>query len=327
MPRRRRWTPVRGTGSRVYDPVERLAVGVLDLPGRLVAAGARGLGLRPPPPPLDPDAVREALVLRLDRIGDVIMSLPALADLRAALPRARIRLAVGRWGAEAARTAPVDEILVWNAPVGRASGGADRFGDLARRAPLRKEGLDLALDLRATCGGGTPCASPARRRCHLPATPAGLAAHRRVVRRRDAVVGRAEPPGGDRGAGAAAGRPSTSSPRRARVRRRLVADSGPRRAGPGCHSPSGGRAAGRGRSAQTEIALRLQREFRATILLTGSEADRPRPAAVAPAAVPGPSTSPTAWPAGDGGPARGAGPVPVPRHRHHARRLRGRRRR
>jgi hypothetical protein len=112
MPRRRRWTPVRGTRSRVYDPGERLLLGALDLPGRVVAGALRRAGMRPEPPPLEPAAVREVLVLRLDRIGDVIMSLPALADLRAALPHARIRLAVGRWSADLVRTAPVDEVLV-----------------------------------------------------------------------------------------------------------------------------------------------------------------------------------------------------------------------
>ena len=150
MPRRRRWTPVKGTASRVYDPGERLLLGALDVPGRLVAGALRRAGLRRPKPPIDPSCLREVLVLRLDRIGDVIMSLSALADLRAALPLARIRLAVGKWSADIARTAPVDEVLVWSAPwVGRRSEGAERFADLLRRARcLRKEGLDLAVDLQ-----------------------------------------------------------------------------------------------------------------------------------------------------------------------------------
>src|SRR5438093_3980887 len=150
MPRRRRWTPVKGTANRIYDPGERLLLGALDLPGRVVAGAARRMGLRPEPPRLDPGAVREVLVLRLDRIGDVIMSLPALSNLRAALPRARIRLAVGKWSAEAVRTAPVDEVLVWSAPwVGRATEGADTLAALARRArSLREQRLDLAIDLQ-----------------------------------------------------------------------------------------------------------------------------------------------------------------------------------
>ena len=41
MPRRRRWKPVKGTASRVYDPGERLLLGALDAPGRLVAGEGR----------------------------------------------------------------------------------------------------------------------------------------------------------------------------------------------------------------------------------------------------------------------------------------------
>jgi len=88
-------------------------------------------------------------VLRLDRIGDLVMSLPALAELRAALPQARIRLAVGAWSEDIAKSAPVDEILVWSAPwVGRPSEGAMSFAKLAGAArALRKLPLDLAIDL------------------------------------------------------------------------------------------------------------------------------------------------------------------------------------
>ena len=64
MPRRRRWTPVRGTASRIYDPGERLLLGAADLPGRLVAGALRRAGLRPVPPPADPASIREVLVLR-----------------------------------------------------------------------------------------------------------------------------------------------------------------------------------------------------------------------------------------------------------------------
>src|SRR5262245_13116514 len=112
MSRRRRWTPVSGTGNRVYDTRERLTLAALDLPGRLLLGLPARLRRRRATPP-DPGAIRDVLVLRLDRIGDLLMSLPALSDLRAALPRARIRLAVPAWSADVARSAPVDEVLVW----------------------------------------------------------------------------------------------------------------------------------------------------------------------------------------------------------------------
>src|SRR5258708_9476651 len=145
MPGRQRWTPVKGTGTRVASPVERALLAAADLPLRVLrrtpVEGA---------PPLAVDAVRQVLVLRLDRIGDLLMSLPALSDLRRAYPGARIRLAVGRWSEEIARRAPVDDVLVWSAPwVGRPSEGAQTRRALWRRAlGLRGERLDLALDLQ-----------------------------------------------------------------------------------------------------------------------------------------------------------------------------------
>src|SRR4051812_4131145 len=104
MSRRQRWTPVRGTESRIYEPWERLVGGAAALPGRR-AVGPNRL-VTGAPSLRHPASIREVLVLRLDRIGDVIMSLPALADLRAALPQARIRLAVGAWSVDAAKNAP-----------------------------------------------------------------------------------------------------------------------------------------------------------------------------------------------------------------------------
>jgi heptosyltransferase-2/heptosyltransferase-3 len=151
MPKRQRWTPVRGTANRIYEPRERALVLAMDAPARAAFALARGLGLGPRPRPAPPlEALREILVLRLDRIGDVLMSLPAIAALRAAAPRARLRLAVGRWSESLARGFPVDEVLVWSAPwVGRPAEGAEGLGALFGKArALRKDGLDLALDLQ-----------------------------------------------------------------------------------------------------------------------------------------------------------------------------------
>src|SRR5262245_49283679 len=149
MVKRRRWKPVRGTGNRIYDPQERLLLGALDLPGRAVFGLARLAGSRRARP-VERAAIRDVLVLRLDRIGDAVMSLPALEELRAALPHARIRLAVGRWSAPVVKHAPVDEVLVWSAPwVGREAEGAESAAALARRSwALRRQGIDLALDLQ-----------------------------------------------------------------------------------------------------------------------------------------------------------------------------------
>lgn len=161
MSARRRWAPIVGTSNRIYETRERWAVGAFDAAVRAGAWTLRAMGLARAPhvgprvpvahvPALDLSAFQDVLVLRLDRLGDVVMSLPALADLRAALPAARIRLAVGRWSEDVARSAPVDEVLTWSAPwVGRAAEGAETTRALfAEARALRAAPPDLAIDLQ-----------------------------------------------------------------------------------------------------------------------------------------------------------------------------------
>jgi len=288
MPRRQRWTPVKGTRSRVYAPAERLALAALDLPGRAAAALWRGVRGRSETARLDPATAREVLVLRLDRIGDVLMSLPALGDLRAALPAARIRLAVGRWSEEVARSAPVDEVLVWSAPwVGRAAEGADRLPALARKArSLRATPIDLALDLQGDVRASALMAlTGARRRAGyantggawmltdvvpLDETVSWTEQNRRAVA---LVVGRA--PG--------RARPDPLTGRERDFARDLFAslDLEARRPLVGVH-PSGGRRVKQWDVERWgEVAARLQREFGATVVITGGEGDRPLAAALA----------------------------------------------
>ncbi len=147
MPSRKRYTPASGFENRIADPVERLLVRVAGLPMWFAGHQARLLSHRGPMP-FEASTLRDVLVLRLDRIGDLTMTLPALADLRAALPSARIRLAVGRWSAEIARRAPVDQVLEWNAPwVGRRDEGADSWTWIMAKARGTGGTLDLAVDL------------------------------------------------------------------------------------------------------------------------------------------------------------------------------------
>ncbi len=277
MPARRRWTPIVGTGNRVYDAQERLLLGMADLPGRLLL-GWRALATQP----LDAAAVREVLVLRLDRIGDVLMTLPALHDLRAALPQARIRLAVGKWSAEIVRSAPVDEVLVWSAPwVGRPSEGTQSLGELLAAArALRAAPLDLAIDLqgdvraswllwlsgaRARVGyantGGSYLLSHV---VPLDETVSWVEQNRRAV-----ALAVGEPKAAPRFDSLTADDRSFAKHLYENLhleeRRPLV----------GLH-PSGGRLVKQWPVDRwSEVASRLQREHAATILVTGSEADRP----------------------------------------------------
>jgi ADP-heptose:LPS heptosyltransferase len=277
MPRRQRWTPVRGTANRIYDPAERLLLGALDLPGRALFALRRGGDPAGPPP----EAAREVLVLRLDRIGDVVMSLPALHDLRRALPQARIRLAVGRWSEAVARRAPVDEVLVWSAPwVGRAAEGAWSHLALARAArALRALRLDLALDLQGDVrASGLMFLSGARHRVGY-ANTGGAYLLTRVVPL-DETVSFVEQ---NRRAvevalGAASARSAAPPPLAAddgARAARVLAEAGlaSRRPLVGIHA-SGGRAIKQWPLARwREVAARLQRAFGAAIVLTGSATD------------------------------------------------------
>jgi ADP-heptose:LPS heptosyltransferase len=288
MPRRQRWTPVKGTANRVYDAKERWLLAGADLGGRLVARAllAARRGERGVPEAAE---VREVLVLRLDRMGDVLMSLPALRALRARLPLARIRLAVGRWSEEVAGLAPVDEVLVWNAPwAARPGEPADSLRGLWRRArALRDVGLDLALDLQGDLRAALlMAASGARRRvgyantggAYLLTDVVGLDETISWVEQNRAAVQLAvgaasPPPRGEpvlRGGGEEAARLFGSLGLSA-ARRPLV----------GVH-PSGGRAVKQWDPARwAEVAARLERDFGATIVVTGSEADRPLAEAVA----------------------------------------------
>jgi ADP-heptose:LPS heptosyltransferase len=280
MPKRQRWTPVRGTRNRIYEPHERLLVAALDVPLNLIVGAGRLLGVgRPGPFALD--SVREVLVLRLDRIGDVIMSLPALADLRAALPHARIRLAVGQWSEGVAQSAPVDDVLVWSAPwVGRADEGASSTATLLSKArALRSVPLDLAIDLQGDVRSALLMfASGAERRVGY-ANSGGRALLTQVVpldetvswveqNRRAVALATGRPPDD------AARDPLTQADRdfaRRLFERLEIAAPGPL---VGLH-PSGGRPVKQWPAELWgQVAGRLERELGATFVITGVASDR-----------------------------------------------------
>jgi heptosyltransferase-2/heptosyltransferase-3 len=257
-----------------------------DLCGRLLLGGPAWLRRRRRRP-LDRAAIRSVLVLRLDRIGDLLMSLPALRDLRAALPAARIRLAVPAWSADVARSAPVDEVLVWSPPwSGRASEGRDSWAALLRKARgLRGQGLDLALDLQGDVRASLLLwLSGARERVGYANTGGDYLLTRVVpleeriswVEQNRRAVAMAL--GGE--VAAAARENPIGAGERAQAER-LLAERGAGRPLVGLH-PGGGRSIKQWDLARwAEVAARLQREFGATVVLTGSAADAPLAARVA----------------------------------------------
>ena len=128
---------------QIAHPGERAAVAAADAALSL-ARVARRRRQRPPA-----GEIRRVLVLRLERVGDLLMSLPALYALRQYVPQARIDLVVGSWNESLARQIEgVDTVEVMNAPwLARDAGGAGWPALLRQASRWRARTYDLALNL------------------------------------------------------------------------------------------------------------------------------------------------------------------------------------
>lgn len=98
---------------QIRDTRERWLVGAADV---ALTAGARlGSIIRTAQSPHGPP--RRILLLRLERIGDLLMTLEAIAAVRSYAPHAHIDLVVGSWNTELARLIPaVDSVETLDAP-------------------------------------------------------------------------------------------------------------------------------------------------------------------------------------------------------------------
>ena len=68
-------------------------------------------------------AARNVLAVRLDNLGDLLMTTPALAAVRCSLPKARLTLLTSTSGAALAPHLPVvDDVIAFEAPVGKGRG-------------------------------------------------------------------------------------------------------------------------------------------------------------------------------------------------------------
>lgn len=126
----------------IYDPRERALVGAADRVLGLAAAAARPFRRRS-----RAQSPRRILLLRLERIGDLLMALPAIRDVRALAPSAKIDLAVGSWNAALARAVPyVDRVVELDASW--LTRGESRAGPslLAAARRWRRERYDLAIN-------------------------------------------------------------------------------------------------------------------------------------------------------------------------------------
>ncbi len=132
----------------IYDRRERALVAAADAalwPVGVARRAMRGKATGMP---------RRILCLRLERIGDLLMTIPALAQLRALAPDARIDLVVGSWNRDIARTiGGVDQIqtidAAWLTRPSKDSAGSNGRGPLALLAAAREwrtRDYDLAIN-------------------------------------------------------------------------------------------------------------------------------------------------------------------------------------
>jgi ADP-heptose:LPS heptosyltransferase len=124
----------------IYTPSERWVVGLADAGLTVLSLPFRRRRPRGMP--------RRILLLRLERIGDLLMSLGAIRAVRAQAPEATIDLVVGSWNEGIARlVAEVNHIEIVDAAWLARGGGGESSAGLARRAlSWRGRRYDLAIN-------------------------------------------------------------------------------------------------------------------------------------------------------------------------------------
>lgn len=126
----------------IYDRRERAIVAAADAALWPIGVLRRALGATPAGPP------QRILCLRLERIGDLVMTLPALGQLRRLAPGATIDLVVGSWNGElAAAIGDVDNVETLDASwLSRAQPGESLPHLLRHARTWRARRYDLALN-------------------------------------------------------------------------------------------------------------------------------------------------------------------------------------
>jgi lipopolysaccharide heptosyltransferase II len=266
---------------QVYDSRERLMVGCADA---LLAGGAAAARLVSSG--RSNGAPRRILLLRLERIGDLLMTLRAFEAVRARAADATIHLVVGTWNGSLAALLPwVNSLETVDVPwLVRHGAGATHKEILRRALGWRTRQFDLAInfepDIRSNAllalsgaarrvgffsGGGGALLTDA-----LPYMPTDHTAAN-AMRLVDAAL-----PGGANDAGERAFPrlpvPETARREAGRLLGEAASDKHPLI---GIH-PSGGRRIKQWDPDRfAEVAARLARESGATIVLTGAAEDRP----------------------------------------------------
>ena len=115
---------------------------------------------------------RRILCVRLDGMGDVLMTTPAIRALRDTDPRREITLLASAGGAALRDLLPeVDDVIVYDAPWMKGGGAEGAAADLRMVAELRERAFDAAV-VFTVC---TQSALPAATMCYLAEVPLRLA--------------------------------------------------------------------------------------------------------------------------------------------------------
>ena len=146
---------------QIPDRRERWLVGCADA---ALAPFAAMRGWRRVPAPEVPP--RRVLLLRLERIGDLLMTLDAIRAVRARAPAAEIRLVVGSWNAALARLVPaVDRVESIDAPWLSQEGTRSSPREVAARIlQWRRHDFDLAINFEPDVRGNALLAAGGARR-------------------------------------------------------------------------------------------------------------------------------------------------------------------
>ena len=269
---------------QIYDRRERWMVGCAELALKGFAAARIGRPRRPSGIP------RRILLLRLERIGDLLMILSAISAVRTRAPHAEIDLVVGSWNEPLARLIPdITRVEVLDASwLARAHTGASNAELIGRAWRWRERRYDLAInfepDIRSnlllalsgtsrrvgfSSGGGGPALTEAL--IHDPSTHTAVNALRLV----DAALPALGPSLRESNRTARPPRIDVSDEVR-RQARSMLTGGGSTEPMIGIH-PSGGRRIKEWNPQRfAQVATQLARAHTATIVLgTGTPAERP----------------------------------------------------
>ncbi|HET9580926.1 MAG TPA: lipopolysaccharide heptosyltransferase II [Usitatibacter sp.] len=115
---------------------------------------------------------RNVLCVRLDNMGDLLMTTPAIRALKESLPGRRITLLASRSSAKAAACIPeVDEVIAYDAPWMKHEKAMDPLADLEMRDELQRRAFDAAAIFTVYSQSSLPAAML----CYLAGIPLRLA--------------------------------------------------------------------------------------------------------------------------------------------------------